>query len=475
MSQQEKETLPEKKRFPIFSFFIALIIIFALMGAIYVAFYPKTPIPFISEETQNTINKVIEKPSELINSVIDIPKPENTSTITDTITDTNTENYNTANEIFEKIINAPQTISENNQEKKQEILQENKLKQEKHANEDKLNEIDIKSLTKQYQQEQSNPNDEFVLEPPKKIKPLESGRRMLTDKEIKEAQKKDKEEKLKKLEELRQNTNTFAEIDNSNIPSNQGAITNYKPEDNLDPVVTLFFLQDLAHYLVDNYKKTTKGKAYLTCTMPKLNQRYGVSLKGLEHEKGRKGVLDYAYHKDMINILYENLYPILLNYMKQEAEAKTFSLGDQKQMFNLYAALCNQYAMAINKITAIPQLSENIQNLIYLEKQLKTEQEYFAENLLGFEQNKATPNLAHNYQENIKNSTIRSEQLRQRLSTAKQELKKYLINYEPSLSKVPHLLELTLWLERRNNQEASNAFASVLSKFSVELQNFYHD
>ena len=473
MSQQEKETTPEKKRLPLLSFFIAFIIIFVLMGAIYIAFYPNTPLPFISKETQNTINKVIEKPSELINSVIETPKQENISTTTGT--ETKKENYDTANEIFEKIVNVPQIKSEeaDNTTKKQADNSTSK----KIKNEDILNEIDMSKLNQKNTQklDQSSSNEEFIIEPPKKIAPLESGRRMLTEKEIKEAQKKDKEEKLKKLEELRKNTNTYVEINNSNIPSNQGTITNYKPEDNLDPVVTLFFLQDLAHYLVDNYKTTTNGKSYLTCTMPKLNQRYGVSLKGLEHEKGRKGVLDYAYHKDMINILYENLHPILLNYMKQEAEAKTFSLGDQKQMFNLYAALCNQYAMAINKITAIPQLSENIQNLIYLEKQLKTEQEYFAENLLGFEQNKATPNLAHNYQENIKNSTIRSEQLRQRLSTAKQELKKYLINYEPSLSKVPHLLELTLWLERRNNPTASNAFADVLSKFSVELQNFYHD
>ncbi len=473
MSQQEKETSPEKKRLPILSFFLAGIVIIALVGAIYIAFYPNTPLPFISQETQASLNKVIEEPSKIINSVIEKPS-ELFNSITETPQEQNNKNNSIiADQIAEKIINVPQKTAENNNTKEQDL--KNSQRQQTQKNEDVLNEIDMSKLNKKTAEKQNNSQEDFIIEPPKKIAPLESGRRMLTDKEIKEAQQKDKEEKLQKLEELRQNTNSFAEINNSNLPTNQGTISHTKPKDNLDPVVTLFFLQDLAQYLVDNYKKTAKGTAYLTCSMPKLNQRYGVSLKGLEHENGRKGVLDYAYHKDMIYILYQNLYPILLDYMQQQADAKELSLGDQKQLFNLYANLCDQYAMAINKINAIPQLSENIQNLIYLEKELKTEQEYFAENLLGFEQNKTTPNLAHNYQENIKNSTIRSEQLRQRLSTTKQELKKYLIDYDPKLSKVPHLLELTLWLERRKNSSANLAFASVLSKFSVELQNFYHD
>lgn len=465
MSQQESDNIPKKKRFSILSFCIALIIFLGVMSAIYFALFPKTPLPFLSKESQESFTKVMEKPSEIIQSVIESPQET-------TQHQTNIDNYNTANKIFDKIINAPQNNAVQNNIQKETITSSKNIEN----NGETLNEIDMslsKNSKKQNQIIATN-TDDFTLEPPSKIAPLNSGRRMLTEKEIKEAQKKDEQEKLKKLEELRNNTNIYANTKQVALPTNHGTLSNNSPTNNIDPVVTLFFLQDLAKYFVDNYKNVPNGKSYLTCTMPKLNQRYGVSLKGLEHDKGRKGVLDYAYHKDMIYILYDNLSPILLSYMQHEAEQRTYSKNEQKEMFDLYAQLANTYAMAIRKINAIPQLSEAIQNLIYIEKELQTEQDFFAENLLGFEQNKANPSIAHNYQENIKNSTIRSEQLRQRLSTAKYELKKYIVEYDPSLKRIPNVFELTLWLERRKNPSANEAFADVLAKFAVELTNYYH-
>lgn len=468
MSQQESDNAPKKKRFSILSFCIALIIFLGIMGAIYFALFPKTPLPLLSKESQDTFTKVMETPNEIINSVI-----ESSQETTQNQTHTNTDNYKTANKIFDKIINAPKNNAlQNNIQKEQETITPSKNIEN---NGETLNEIDMSLSKNSKKQNQAvNNTDDFTLEPPSEIAPLNSGRRMLTEEEIKEAKKREQQEKLKKLEELRNNTETYAETKQSVLPTNHGTLTNNSPENNLDPVVTLFFLQDLAKYFVDNYKNVPNGKSYLTCTMPKLNQHYGVSLKGLEHDKGRKGVLDYAYHKDMIYILYDNLSPILLTYMQREAEQRTYSKNEQKEMFDLYARLANTYAMAIRKINAIPQLSEAIQNLIYIEKELQTEQDFFAENLLGFEQNKANPSIAYNYQENIKNSTIRSEQLRQRLSTAKYEFKKYIIEYDPSLKRVPNVFELTLWLERRKNPSANEAFADVLAKFAVELTNYYH-
>ncbi len=464
MSQQESDNIPKKKRFSILSFCIALIIFLGVMSAIYFALFPKTPLPFLSKESQESFTKVMEKPSEIIQSVIESPQET-------TQHQTNIDNYNTANKIFDKIINAPQNNAIQNNIQKETITSSENIEN----NGETLNEIDMSLSKNSKKQNQIATNtDDFTLEPPSKIAPLNSGRRMLTEKEIKEAQKKDEQEKLKKLEELRNNTNIYANTKQVALPTNHGTLSNNSPTNNIDPVVTLFFLQDLAKYFVDNYKNVPNGKSYLTCTMPKLNQRYGVSLKGLEHDKGRKGVLDYAYHKDMIYILYDNLSPILLSYMQHEAEQRTYSKNEQKEMFDLYAQLANTYAMAIRKINAIPQLSEAIQNLIYIEKELQTEQDFFAENLLGFEQNKANPSIAHNYQENIKNSTIRSEQLRQRLSTAKYELKKYIVEYDPSLKHIPNVFELTLWLERRKNPSANEAFADVLAKFAVELTNYYH-
>lgn len=451
MSQnpEQKENAP-KKKFPFFSLLIALFAVAGVIAAAYFAIFPnqKIEIPFVSEKTKEQINSFVTNPS----TIFQPDSGNETETKTGGDTEPARSNYQTANEIFEKLTAADQ--------KAQTAAQEN--------TEQNLNVVDMTPKSKSTQPEETD-TDGFSLQPPDSVNPLESGRRMLTEEEIRQAQERDRQEKLAKLEALRGKNTELTDEEQSALPSRRGTLSSLVPDANFDPVVTLFFIQDLAEYLVDNYKIHTDGQGYAAVTMPKINRRYGTGLYGLEHAKGRLGVLEYAYNASMIPVLYSHLSPLLIKAMQQTAEQKNMPPHAIQSMFKSYADLCFLYARAIRELNAIPQLAENIQNLRALENGLKEEEKYFAENLLGFEQNRENKTIARTYEENIKQSTIRTEQLRSRLNNARNDLKQYLAKYDQNLAEVPDILELALWLQRRNNPGADLAFADALEQFSHDV------
>lgn len=449
--EQQKEAAP-KKKFSFVSFFITLIIILAIIIGCYFAFFPnrKVELPFLSKEVENKINTYIENPARIFegNNTAAPQKQEESA---------DKSSYDKANDIFQKITTQPPA------------------QQTKTANpEDNLAEHDMaqKEDTAKTAENTApeNTSDTFSLEPPSTMSPLESGRRMLTDEEIAEAQEKDKQEKLAKLEELRSEQSTAIHDTDNLLPTKAGELSKSIPDSSLDPVVTLFFIQDLADYLVNNY---ANGRTDVT--MPRLNRRYGVGLTGLEHAKGRAGVLEYAYNANMISALYKHLSPALIKAMQIAAQKKNMSLYEQKRMFNIYANQSRMYAGAIRTLVNVPQLSENIQNLTAIEKDLKQEQNTFAENLLNFEQNRDDTGLARTYEQKVKQSTIRSAQLQNRVNTVKNDLKKYLVQYDQNLANVPNYLELALWLDRRNNAPASIAFADALNNFAADVSALFHE
>ncbi len=124
---------------------------------------------------------------------------------------------------------------------------------------------------------------------------------------------------------------------------------------------------------MNNYKTDADGQAVLTTSMPRINQRYGTGLMGLEHMKGRAGVLEYAYNANMLPVLYEHLSPALIRSMRQIAKQKNMPDAEQEKMFNAYAKQCTVYARGIRILQDIPQLSENIQNLLAIENDLALE------------------------------------------------------------------------------------------------------
>ena len=445
----------QKKGVSFLSLLIAILIILAVIAGVYFALFPdKADIPFVSEEIENKINAFIKK-------------PDNASETNSAQNDTENKGLlnslqNSANEIFEKLSPeqpakiSPDQNAENNlaEHDMTPLVQQNNTFQENNA-------------------EEKTPED-FALEPPSTITPLESGRKMLTEEEIALAQEKDKQEKLAKLEELRSNQLAPSAQDTA-FPSKQGTLTSLVPDTSFDPVVSLFFIQDLADYLVNNYKTDADGQAVLTTSMPRINQRYGTGLMGLEHMKGRAGVLEYAYNANMLPVLYEHLSPALIRSMRQIAKQKNMPDAEQEKMFNAYAKQCTVYARGIRILQDIPQLSENIQNLLAIENDLAQEERFFAETMLGFEQNRDNKDLARTFEENIKQSSIRSEQLRSRVSKVKNDLKQYLVSHDENLASVPHLLELALWLNRRNNTPANLAFADALEQFAHDLSTISYE
>lgn len=450
--EQQKETAPNKK-FSFLSFFLTLIIVLAIIVGCYLAFFPnkKVELPFLSKDVENKINSYIENPGRIFET-------ENNTALQKQQENTDRSSYEKANDIFQKIT-APQAARQTEPANPEDNLAEHDMAQQQ----------DDTAKTAENTASE-NTSDTFSLEPPSTISPLESGRRMLTEEEIAEAQEKDKQEKLAKLEELRSGQSTAVHDTNNLLPTKEGELSHIIPDSSLDPVVTLFFIQDLADYLVNNY---ANGRTAVT--MPRLNQRYGVGLTGLEHGKGRAGVLEYAYNANMIPALYKHLSPALIKAMQIAAAKKNMSVSEQKKMFSVYANQSRQYAGAIRTLVNVPQLSENIRNLIAIENDLKQEQNSFAENLLNFEQNRDDTALARTYEQKVKQSTVRSAQLQTRVNNVKNDLKKYLVQYDQNLANVPHYLELALWLDRRNNSPAGIAFADALNNFADDVSALFHE
>ena len=449
MSQnhEPQKEVSRKKGFSFFSLLLTLIILLAIITGCYLAFFPNKSVelPFLSKELETKINTYIENPGKIFET-------EKTPAAAQKQTENNEPSLlEKANEIYQKM-----TSSETPAETPA-------------ANpEDKLAELDMSQKEETIPlQPDTEKSDTFSLGPPSTIAPLENGRRMLTEEEIAEAQEKDRQSKLEKLNALRNEEATGVYDTENLLPTKQGTLSGAIPDTALDPVVTLFFIHDLADYLVNNYQKHT------AVTMPRLNQRYGVGLIGLEHSKGRAGVLEYAYNENMLPVLYKHLSPALIKAMQIAAEKKNMSLSEQKNMFNAYGSQCRLYADAIRSLIDIPQLPENIRNLLAIEKDLKQEENNFAENLLNFEQNRDDKALARTYENKVKQSTVRSTQLRSRISSVKNDLRQYIVDYDEKLAGVPNCLELALWLNRRNNPAASAAFADVLDNFANDVSGLF--
>lgn len=451
--EQQKEAAPQKK-FSFISFIFILIIVLAIIIGCYLAFFPnkKVELPFLSKEVENKINTYIENPGKIFEADNSAPQKQDESA--------DKSSYEKANDIFQKMTAQPE------EQTKQQATSANP--------EDNLAEHDMSQTQDNNAAPDTSENSvsgTFSLEPPSTLSPLESGRRMLTEEEIAEAQEKDRQSKLAKLNELRSEQSTAVHDTNNLLPTKAGELSQTIPDSSLDPVVTLFFIQDLADYLVNNYR--TNGKTAVT--MPRLNQRYGVGLTGLEHGSGRAGILEYAYNANMIPVLYRHLSPALIHAMQLAAAKKNMPAAEQVKMFKTYANQSRMYAGAIRSLINVPQLSENIHNLVAIEKDLKKEENSFAENLLQFEQNRDDKALARTYETKVKQSTVRSAQLKTRVNNVKNELRQYLIQYDQNLAHVPNCLELALWLDRRNNAPASVAFADALDNFAADVSELFHE
>lgn len=454
MSQnpEPQKEVSRKKGVSFFSLFLTLIIILAIIIGCYLAFFPNKSVelPFLSKELETKINTYIENPGKIFEA-------EKTPAAAQKQSDSKEPSlFERANEIYQKMTSA-ETPARNSADTPAAVNPEDNLAEQDMSQKEE-------TLPLQPSEEKSGT---FSLEPPSTIAPLENGRRMLTDEEIAEAQEKDRQNKLEKLNALRNEEATGVYDTENLLPTKQGTLSSAIPDTALDPVVTLFFVHDLAEYLVNNYQR------HAATTMPRLNQRYGVGLIGLEHSKGRAGVLEYAYNENMLPILYKHLSPALIKAMQITAEKKNMSPAEQKNMFNAYGYQCRLYADAIRSLIDVPQLSENIQNLLAIEKDLKREDDIFAENLLNFEQNREDKALARTYENKVKQSTVRSTQLRSRISKVKNDLRQYLIDYDETLANVPNCLELALWLNRRNNPAASAAFADTLDNFANDVSELF--
>lgn len=449
-NQEQQHGASPKKSFSFLSLVFTIIIVLVIIIGCYYAFFPnkKEEITFITKELENKINTYIENPGKIFEGEKSPSAPQD-------MTEDSRSSFDKAAEIIQKITSpteTPDTAKKQNPE-------------------DNLAEHDMAQKQDSGQKASANTSESFNLEPPSSMPPLEGGRRMLTEEEIAEAQAKDQQAKLAKLNELRSEQSTAIYDTDNVLPTKEGALSPLTPDTSLDPVVTLFFVHDLAEYLVNNYR-TAESTAV---TMPRLNQRYGTGLTGLEHSKGRAGVLEYAYNASMIPLLYKHLSPELIKAMQIAAEKKNMPPTEQKKMFKTYANLCSSYADAIRTLIDVPQLAENIQNLNAIESDLKKEENLFAENLLGFEQNRENSAVAKSYEEKVRQNTIRSAQLKTRVNAVKNQLRQYLIQYDKKLADIPNCLELALWLNRRNNASASAAFASALDSFAVDVSELSHE
>lgn len=120
-------------------------------------------------------------------------------------------------------------------------------------------------------------------------------------------------------------------------------------------------LEDLAGYLVSNYRPGPRGGS-LAITVQGLNQRYGIKLSN-EAEGGRAGILRYVFHPSMLQGLYTLYVERFMNALEQAAAQRSLTAEQTRQMLKALARRCISLAEALEGVASLPDLSMRLRSM----------------------------------------------------------------------------------------------------------------
>ena len=288
-----------------------------------------------------------------------------------------------------------------------------------------------------------------------------------TEDELKQKREQAKANQLEMLQKARQVK--LAENQKKILPgaNNQLSLSNQKATNTKqDPIITNVFVQKLANLLVDNYNKNKKDSSLNAI---KASQHFGVTMQGLLHPNGRQGVLKYAYHPRMIQTLSEFIGPNLISEMSYTAKSQGFNAKQKQEMFHYYAARVTNTAVILGAILNTKELDKQIPNYIEIEQKLKKKKEEFAQTLIDFEITKQKKQGTKRLEAKLGKISREANAIEVKLQASHNRIISSISKNAPNLSKQKELLGLALWVNRRNDRNASLAAVQALYKFSSLL------
>ncbi|MDR3363240.1 MAG: hypothetical protein LBO64_10465 [Desulfovibrio sp.] len=136
------------------------------------------------------------------------------------------------------------------------------------------------------------------------------------------------------------------------------------PQITADNAVRPDFVEDLAAYLVANYKPGQRDGA-LAISVQSVNQRYGVKMPGLmdSPQSGRAGLLRYVFNPSMIQGLYTLYVDRFMEALGRQAAAKPLTPAQTQQLHMAVAGRCVVLAGALEGIAAVSDLKKRLGEL----------------------------------------------------------------------------------------------------------------
>ncbi len=232
-----------------------------------------------------------------------------------------------------------------------------------------------------------------------------------------------------------------------------------------DPHITPDFLEEVVVYSLKNLN----GQQGEPRSIMDVVRHFGISMKGLEHPNGRKGIFDYAYHPKMIEVLYRNFGPAVAETIKNQMKQKGLSKEDSEKYLRSYAQMAQQASLQLEAILNTESLNANLEYYINLQTQRKQYQQAFAaaqlEQAEMARQNKNTDAIS----EQMRKDAVKIHELGQQINSYQNIIMVSIAKKSPHIKISSDLVDLALWVHRRNNDEATKSAAEVLQRFSTLL------
>ena len=318
-------------------------------------------------------------------------------------------------------------------------------------------------------------SSDFEISPPVNEKGTHAGTEIIipSDAELKAKTDAAAATQLERLQKAKEEQIKLAENEKRILPSTKNQVSlseNTIQKTDQDPVITDGFIHNLAQILVTNYVSAQKNNTSPTLTATKLNQRFGVTMKGLVHSKGRAGIFEYAYHPKMIPLLANFIEPRLMSEMQKQVSIMGLSVEEEQEMYHSYAKDFARTATTLEAIVNTKDLEKNIRAYLKIEQKLLTTKQEFANTLIEFEMAKQAQESTNRLESQLTKISKEANSIEQKLTRSQGEIISRILKTNSALSQ-KELMSLALWVNRRQNKEATLVAIQTLRNFSSSFSS----
>ncbi len=298
--------------------------------------------------------------------------------------------------------------------------------------------------------------DEFELAPP-----VQSAEIILpSEEELKELEKQQESTLLEQLQKAKNDNAKLAQA-TASLPDNKFSLSNETASGAQDLHITNIFITELANLAVEKYSpKNVEQKNPLTAT--EAARYFGTTMHGLEHPNGRLGIFTYAYNPQLIEVLAKNLAPKLINEMEVAAKQKTMSNEQIHFMFQHYASQARITATQLEAIINSKNIDVNLEEYLRVEEELRKYQEDFASAQLEFAERSRQRKNTKSLENEMKEMAKKASQAQQELVSIRNLVVANIAKNASATTPRNSLLDLALWIKRRNNEAATKSAIEAL-------------